>query len=62
MLVPKTFWGQPASQCIKSFTEKRNATDSWFQRMYAVSLSELVGGAEERPRVCSFFDKEIIKP
>ena len=39
---------------IMSYTEKGNAIDSWFQSMYqtAVSLSELVGGDEERPRVC----------
>ena len=39
-------------------------TQAWFQLMYqkAVCLSELVRGDEERPRVCSFFDKEIIKP
>ena len=53
MWVPKTLLGQPASQCINSYTEKCNAIDSWFQSMYAVSLSELVGGAEERPLVCS---------
>ena len=39
---------------IMSYTEKGNAIDSWFQSMYqiAVSLSELVGGDEERPCVC----------
>ena len=31
------------------------AIDAWFQRVYqkALSLSELVGGSEERPHVCS---------
>ena len=39
---------------IKSYTEIRNAIGSWFQfTMKAVSLSEVVGGAEERPHVCS---------
>ena len=40
---------------VKSYTEIRNAIDLRFQGMYqkAVSLSELEGEAEERPRVCS---------
>ena len=39
---------------IKSCTEIRNAICSWFQfTMKAVSLSEVLGGAEERPHVCS---------
>ena len=38
---------------IKSYTEIRNVIDSWFQfTMKTVSLSEVVGGAEECPRVC----------
>ena len=37
---------------IKSYTEIRNAICSWFQfTMKAVSLSEVLGGAEERPHV-----------
>ena len=40
---------------INSYTEIRNAIDLWFHGMYqkAVSLSELEGGVEDRPRVCS---------
>ena len=46
---------QKIERVVKSYTEIRNAIDSWFQPMYqkAVSLSEVVGGAEERPLVCS---------
>ena len=46
---------QKIEEIIKCYTEIRNAIDAWFQRMYqkALSLSELVGGSEERPRVCS---------
>ena len=46
---------QKIEEIIKCYTEIRDAIDAWFQRMYqkALSLSEMVGGSEERPRVCS---------
>ena len=54
-LVEVYFGFQKIEEIIKCYTEIRNAIDAWFQRMYqkALSLSELVGGSEERPRVCS---------
>ena len=54
-LVEVYFGFKKIEEIIKSYTEIRNAFIAWFQRMYqkALSLSELVGGSEERPRVCS---------
>lgn len=54
-LVEVYFGLQKIEGIIKCYTEIRNAIDAWFQRMYqkALSLSELVGGSEERPRICS---------
>ena len=54
-LVEAYFGFQKFEEIIKCYTEIRNAIDAWFQRMYqkALSLSELVGGSEERPRLCS---------
>lgn len=55
-LVEVYFGFQKVEVVIKSYAEMiRSAIDSWFQRMYqkAVTLSELVGSTEERPRVCS---------
>lgn len=54
-LVEVYFGFQKIEEIIKCYTEIRNAIDAWFQRMYqkALSPSELVGGSEERPRVCS---------
>ena len=53
-LVEVYFGFQKIEEVIKSYAEIRSAIDSWFQRMYqkAVTLSELVGSTEERPRVC----------
>ena len=54
-LVEVYFGFQKTEEISKCYTEIRNAIDAWFRRMYqkALSLSELVGWSEERPRVCS---------
>ena len=54
-LVEVYFGFQKIEEIIKCYTEIRSAIDAWFQRMYqkALSPSELVGGSEERPRVCN---------
>lgn len=54
-LVEVYFGFQKIEEIIKYCTEIRNAIDAWFQRIYqkALSLSELIGGSEERPRFYS---------
>ena len=38
---------------MNSYTDIRSGTDTWFERLYTkvLRLSELVGSAEEQPRV-----------
>ena len=38
---------------MNSYTDIRSGIDKWFERLYTkvLRLSELVGSAEERPRV-----------
>ena len=43
---------------MNSYTDIRSGIDKWFERLYTkvLRLSELVGSAEERPRVIPFLD------
>lgn len=54
-LVEVYFGFQKIEEIIKCYTNIHNVINAWFQRMYqkAISLSELVGGSEEHPPVCS---------
>lgn len=54
-LVEVYFGFQKIKEVVSSYTDVRNEIDSWSQRVYAkaITLSELVGSTELRPRVCS---------
>ena len=52
-LVEVYFGFQKVEEVMNSYTDIRSGIDTWFERLYTkvLRLSELVGSAEERPRV-----------
>ena len=54
-LIKDYFHFHKTEEIIQCHTQICNVIDMWFQHMYqtALSLSELVGGSEGCPRVCS---------